>query len=257
MTNFFSPTKCQGTYEVSESSATESVINFQLMHPPVPLKLEMPSFEVAVKYKGVKIYSIATHNLVLGSSMCTADGVCPPQEVTFTLHAGEEIGEFNGRIMEEAVRAVSATEPDPLPFSIEVSFDTPCEPDPENWEPHECTIQNVPLDFGGEVVRQKIMMDMLLFEQLAPSVAPAAAEEGAAGTGTCEDPLYTGECCNECVNDYSKLYSSFHVDVSSSISNSAAFWNGFDLIFELELCNILAFDLCERENASERERGPR
>jgi hypothetical protein len=45
------------------------------------------------------------------------------------------------------------------------------------------------------------------------------------------------------VNDYTKLYSDFHVDVSSSLYQSLDAWNGFDLIFELELCNILAWDL--------------
>ena len=244
MNNFFSPTKCQGTFDVVGSTADESVINFQLMHPPVPVKLVMPSFEVAVMYKGKMIYSMSTPNLVLGSSMCTTDGVCPPQDVVFRLHASDEIGEFNGRIMEEAIRAVSATEPDPLALSIEMSFDTQCVPDPENKHPWECTIQDVPLDLGGQIVRQKILMEMMLFEQLAAASVPTPSEDGAVVvTETCSDPLFKGECCNECVNDYSKLYSDFKVDVSSSISNSAAFWNGFDLIFEMELCNILAFDL--------------
>ena len=249
MKNFFNPTKCQHTYEVTQSSADSATMSFQLIHPPSPVRFDLNSLDIQVKYKDQMIYGISAPYFSIGAAACDDDGVCPPQAIEFTMANSDELGEFNGRIMEEAIRAFTYSDPDPLEFQLDITYFTPCVDNNEL----QCTFA----DLGESVSRQKVIMDLMLFEETfaIPNMPDPDlpqwgsgrkledGEDAVVAETACSNSDYTGECCNECVNDYSKLYSSLNVDVSASLYESAQFWNGFDLIFELELCNVFNFDL--------------
>ena len=57
--NFFQPTKCQDSWRVSDSSGDMAEIEFDLIHPPLPVRLELNNLDIGVVYEGERIYGVA------------------------------------------------------------------------------------------------------------------------------------------------------------------------------------------------------
>ena len=53
------PTKCQDSWRVSDSSGDMAEIEFDLIPPPLPVRLELNNLDIGVVYEGERIYGVA------------------------------------------------------------------------------------------------------------------------------------------------------------------------------------------------------
>ncbi|GMH77691.1 hypothetical protein TL16_g07496 [Triparma laevis f. inornata] len=241
--NFFHPTKCQDSWRVVESSAEMVKFEFDLIHPPLPVRVELDNVDIGVIYNWEKIYQVTTKEskFAVGAAECEGN-ICPPQTIEITLFNTPTFGKFHRRFVASGMEAIAdpGAAPNPLDFQVVVDFDTPCK---QKWnQPLQCSFVKDSVD---RPVRQRIITSVTLFEESWGGARDGGyGRRSLTGGSTCDNPDYTNApCCNECVNDYEKMFSDLHMDFSATIYQSLDFWNGLDVVFELEICNILNFDI--------------
>ena len=242
--NFFHPTKCQDSWRVSSSSDGQATIEFDLLHPPLPVRMEFNNLDIQVIYEGETIYQVTTKDpmFAVGSAGCSGWS-CPSQTIEFTLFdsPGGALGKFQRRFMASGLEAVASPGTvDPLSFSVNTAFDTPCKPN-DNY-PYQCIFSP---DGSRNVVRQEVEISMKLFEQGWGGARSGGFGRRQLATPVFQcDPMYKDtKCCNECVNDYTKMYSDFSLDFGQTIYQSLDIWNGLEIVSDLTVCNVLNFDV--------------
>ncbi|GMH62902.1 hypothetical protein TrRE_jg4228, partial [Triparma retinervis] len=242
--NFFHPTKCQDSWRVSSSSDTQATIEFDLLHPPLPVRMEFRNLDIQVMYESETIYQVTTKNemFAVGSAGCNGWS-CPSQTIEFTLFnpSSGALGKFQRRFMASGLEAVASPGTvDPLSFSVNTAFDTPCKPK-KNY-PFQCIFAP---DGSQNVVRQEVEINMKLFEQGWGGARSGGFGRRQLATPVFQcDPMYQDtECCNKCLNDYTKMYSDFSLDFGQSIYQSLDIWNGLEIVSDLTVCNVLNFDV--------------
>ena len=198
-----------------------------------------PAGRMFVTYSPSSLLLTIISSFNIGAEFCT-ENLCPQQTIKLTLYNTPKLGKFNRRFVASGLETF--VEPgavqNPLDFKVTADFDTPCKPNIKS--PLHCTFAKA----GNSVVKQRVEMNLRLFEESWGF----ARDRGLSGRrqlgDECTNSLYGNyPCCNECVNDYTEMYSDFHMDLGESIYQSFDIWNGVDVVFELEICNALNFDI--------------
>ena len=256
---FFYPTKCQGTWRLSDTD--EENAYFEIIWPGValPVQVLLPTCSITLTFEGSEVATItpgSSSDLVFQNDGTTA---------FLKVHiygdpALENIKCMGQDYVEDKTKCKLAKMIDtllkgametggPLDLGIVIQYDHPFE---------EYGTQTISMDislFQEEVkLRPQPGQENLLIE---PTRAPTPADSYCnvkydeidsgelLGTGvTVKREEYMGKCCNECVNDFVAIYNNIAVDTGSSLLSSwDVFWNGVTIFMQVEICNVFPFPI--------------
>jgi len=256
---FFYPTKCQGTWRLSETD-TENAY-FEIVWPGValPVQVLLPTCSITLTYEGIEVATItpgSTNDLVFQNDGTTAFlkvHIYGDPALENVICMGQDYVEDKtkcqlAKMIDTLLKGAMETG-GPLSLGIVIKYDHPFE---------EYGTQAIKLDISlfqeAALSRPQPGQDSVIVD---PTRAPTPANsycnvkfdeidsQELLGSGvTVKRTDYMGNCCNECANDFVEIYSDVSVDATSSALNSwDVFWNGVTLYLKVEICNVFPFPI--------------
>jgi len=249
---FFFPTKCQGSWSLVDTDSKNAYLEVRWPGMELPVQVLLPTCSITLTYEGIEVGTITP-----GTS-----GDLELQKEGTTSYLKAHI--YGDESLKNVICMNNDYVIDKEKCQLAKLIDTLLKGAMENGEPLDLGIvitYDHPL---AEYSTQTIKMDISLFQKEA-TLRP---QPGAPTASTIVDPTrapspagsycneqfdqfpnvkreeYYGDCCDECYNEFSSIYSDISVDTGNTVWNSLdVLWNGATVFLSVEICNVFPFDL--------------
>jgi len=250
-TNFFYPTKCQGTWDLVQTNDNDAQFEISWPGMAIPVQVVMPLCVISLYYEGK----------IIGTVMPGDTPDLTFQDVGTTSFLKIKLVGDDSLTQEDCL--VSKYVSDPSKCNLAKLVDTLLKGAMETGGPLDIGIV-ITYDNAVTGGSQKIALDISLFRVseasrpvpgqdstiVAATLAPSPAnsycelEYDALGLSVLDRVDYMGKCCNSCVNDFVAIYNDIKINTGGTVFSSLdIFWNGVTVYLQVEICNVFSFEL--------------